>query len=293
MIEPIEAASAHDMLHLLTRLRRKGATVERDTSAGATAWQIMIPGTRRLARSPSTVDARLVAYARDHGWLTSDGRGDRLRLTEAGALKLTSGLNLSPQRLPAGTLQPAAALSKPRRQSPKRDDASPGVVARLRRQKGTSGKPLIAGDAAEAAERLAVDFMKGQMMPRVTANWDKAMLGQRPKGMAPGFGIEVRDQIADAQARVRRALDHVGHDNAGILIDVCCLDRGLEDVEAAREWPRGCGRIVLGIALAMLAKHYGIVTEGPERGRTSRWGTGDDKPTLEAWMSQAAPQPST
>ena len=159
----------------------------------------------------------------------------------------------------------------------------PAAVTRLKRQRGASGRPLLSGPAAEAAERIASDFLKGQMQPRVTANWDKAILGQRPEGMAPGLGIDIRDAIAAAQERVRRALDHVGSDHAGVLIDVCCLDKGLEDVEAARGWPRGAARVVLGIALNMLAAHYGLVAQGPARGKTSRWGTGDDKPTLEAW----------
>lgn len=273
------------MLQLLTRLRRKGATVRPCGASTEPSWLIVSPGDiRRKANEGFPVDARIVAYARDQGWITTDGDGAGLRLTEAGALKVARGLDLTAaEAKPAQTAEALPARSIGRKRETSRSEAAPSAVTRLRRQRDAHGRPLIAGAAKEAAERLAGDFMRGQMMPRVTADWDKAILGQRPAGMAPGLGTELRDMTADAQERVRRALYHVGRDHAGVLIDVCCLDRGLADVEVSRSWPRGAGRIVLGIALNMLAAHYGIVASGPERGRIDRWGRGDDRPTLDDW----------
>ena len=50
-----------------------------------------------------------------------------------------------------------------------------------------------------------------------------------------------------------------------VLFDICGLDRGLQDVEAERDWPRRGGKLVLRIALSHLAMHYGRDAEG--RGR--------------------------
>lgn len=280
MSEDSELQHARAMLQLLMRLRRKGAVIERTEATASTPWTIVSPGRlRQGAKETLSVSPRVVGYAREQGWIASDGDPNRLRLTEMGALKLTRGLDLAPSA-PPPQHTPSAA---PKRATQRKPGIAPIAVTRLRRQRNIGGRPLLSGAASEAADRIAADFIRGQMQPRVTANWDKAILGQRPEGVAPGLGVDLRDSIADAQERVRRALDHVGNDHAGVLIDVCCLDRGLEHVEASRGWPRGAGRVVLGIALNMLAAHYGIVASGPTRGKLDRWGSGDDKPTLDAW----------
>lgn len=279
MTNQIDPATARAMLQLLTRLRRKGAAIEPTSTIDGAPWVVTQPGGKPGMMSERlAIDAHVVEFARDQGWIAPDGDPNRLRLTEVGVLKLTRGLAAV-----AGAANVVPAKPRERRTTTRRNDSEPTAVARLKRQRGATGGPLLSGVAAEAAERIANDFIKGQMQPRVTANWDKAILGQRPEGMAPGLGIDLRDAVAAAQERVRCALDHVGSDHAGVLIDVCCLDKGLEDVEAARGWPRGTARVVLGIALNMLAAHYGLVARGPVRGKTSRWGTGDDRPTLDAW----------
>lgn len=279
MTNEIDPATARAMLQLLTRLRRKGAVVEQTSTIDDGPWVITHPGGNpRKTSERLLIDTHVVEYARDHGWIAADGGPNRLRLTEAGVLKLTRGLAAV-----SGAANFVTAKPRDGRNMTRRNDSAPTAVARLKRQRNATGGPLLSGVAAEAAERIASDFIKGQMQPRVTANWDKAILGQRPEGMAPGLGIDIRDTVAAAQERVRRALDHVGSDHAGVLIDVCCLDKGLEDVEAARGWPRGAARVVLGIALNMLAAHYGLVAQGRGRGTISRWGTGDDRPTLDAW----------
>lgn len=291
MTSDLAAPSAAAMLQMLSRLRRKGAYLDRIPGSADGDWQLNAPGQRRGFGARTVVSARLVSYAREQGWIACDKDQHRLRLTEDGMLKLSRGLTFAS---PGHQVSPPPSRTARQRATPGGANSdAPATVARLKRHRDAQGRPLLSPPAAEAAERLASDFIKGQMLPRVTANWEKAMLGQRPQGMAPGFGIDVRDQIAEAQMRVRRALDDAGGDLAGVLIDICCFDRGLEDLEGTRGWPRGSGRVILGIALERLARHYGIVTAGPMHGQMSRWGTGDDKPTLDAWRSDrmpAAPQ---
>jgi hypothetical protein len=52
-----------------------------------------------------------------------------------------------------------------------------------------------------------------------------------------------------------RALMAVGPEVAGILVDICCELKGLEDAEKANGWPQRAGKVVLQIALTRLAKH--------------------------------------
>jgi hypothetical protein len=77
----------------------------------------------------------------------------------------------------------------------------------------------------------------------------------------------------------------VGPELAGVLIDVCCHLKGLEEVERRSRWPQRSAKIVLQFALRSLARHYGLLrTEGggaqPGGGRVRHWGAEDYRPAI-------------
>ncbi len=75
---------------------------------------------------------------------------------------------------------------------------------------------------------------------------------------------------------------------AGLLIDVCCHETGLEAAERSAGWPCRSGKVVLDIALTALARHYGLIPpERPVAARLRHWGDADYRPTLDAWRSDA------
>jgi hypothetical protein len=98
----------------------------------------------------------------------------------------------------------------------------------------------------------------------------------------------LRDDVIAAKGRVHRALADVGPELSGVLIDVCCELKGLEDAEKSKGWPKRAGKVVLQIALDRLARHYGLGTgEGAARRVGIRhWGDEDYRPTLDAWDAQ-------
>ena len=110
-----------------------------------------------------------------------------------------------------------------------------------------------------AGERLAADFWHAQLSPRVTANWSASATSRRERRAAPGFGVELGDNVVAARQRVNRALAAVGPELGGILLDVCCHDVGLEAAERAHGWPQRAGKVILQMALTCLARHYGLL----------------------------------
>jgi uncharacterized protein DUF6456 len=158
----------------------------------------------------------------------------------------------------------------------------------LRRRKDKSGRPLLTEVQFEAGEKLAEDYWHAQLMPRVTANWSAPAPGARTRRSAPGTGVEMRDAVVAARQRVDRALMAVGPEMAGLLVDVCCHETGLETAERSAGWPCRSGKVVLDIALTTLARHYGLIPpERPLAARLRHWGDADFRPTLDAWQQGA------
>jgi hypothetical protein len=156
----------------------------------------------------------------------------------------------------------------------------------LRRRKDKSGRPLLTEAQVEAGEKLARDYWHAQLQPRVTSNWSAAAPAERTRRSAPGAGVEMRDAVVAARQRVNRALEAVGSHLAGLLLDVCCLDIGLEAAEQARGWPPRSAKVVLDVALTALAHHYGLIPpERPLATHLRHWGDADYRPTLDAWRS--------
>lgn len=133
---------------------------------------------------------------------------------------------------------------------------SESPLAWLASRKDRDGRALIGQDQFIAGERLRADFTRGHLSPRITSSWSG--IG-RTRGAGGGAG-EMTDLIVASRQRVRSALEACGPEFAGLLMDVCCFLRGLEDIERERGWPSRSAKVVLQLALDRLARHYGFRT---------------------------------
>ncbi|EKS42773.1 DUF6456 domain-containing protein [Afipia clevelandensis] len=150
------------------------------------------------------------------------------------------------------------------------DSESPLVW--LARRKGRDGRAMIGPDQFIAGERLRADFTRAHMTPRVTSNWT-GVAGT--KGTGGGAG-EMTDLIIASRQRVRLALEACGPEFSGLLLDVCCFLRGLEEVERERGWPSRSAKVVLQLALDRLARHYGLRGDTKGSGARIRTWLADD-----------------
>lgn len=159
----------------------------------------------------------------------------------------------------------------------------------LKNRKDRHGRPLITSQQFEAGERLRADYWFAHMSPRVTSNWSALAPTERSRRGAPTNAADLRDEVIAAKERVMRALMAVGPEVAGVLVDICCELKGLEDAEKENGWPQRAGKVVLQIGLTRLARHYGLIREErPEiyRSRLRHWGSDDYRPTLDAWRKE-------
>jgi hypothetical protein len=158
----------------------------------------------------------------------------------------------------------------------------------LKSRKDRSGRPLITDDQYQAGERLRADYWFAHLSPRVTSNWSAQAPSQRLRRAAPSNPALLRDEVIAAKERVMRALMAVGPEVSGILVDICCELKGLEEAEKENGWPQRAGKVVLQIALTRLARHYGLIADGtprPARRGLRHWGSDDYRPTIDAWRS--------
>jgi hypothetical protein len=217
-------------------------------------------------------------------WLTRDGQD--LVLSDAGRASLRrDGESADPFRhqhqIRATGLRDVEGV---RRRVTVNETESP--LGWLRSRKDRTGRPLITDAQYGAGERLRADYWFAGLSQRVTSNWSAPAPADRSRRAAPSHAASLRDDVIAAKERVARALKAVGPELSGVLIDVCCELKGLEEAERSEGWPQRAGKVVLQIALTRLANHYGIDTGDRAAPRRMRhWGSEDYRPSLDAWES--------
>jgi len=208
------------------------------------------------------VPAEVVRRCAGQGWLLREGGA--IRLAEAAS---THGIESG--------LVPDPADGKPIAVSIR---TSESPLAGLVRLKDRNGRPFLDEGEFRAGERLRADYTRGRIMPRLGANWEASVSSG---GRADGSGItELTDAALAARQRVDAALRAVGPELSGLLVDVCCFLKGLEQVERERGWPVRSAKVVVKTALGALARHY----HPPRRERHGspilHWGTDDFRPRI-------------
>ncbi|MGL4635947.1 MAG: DUF6456 domain-containing protein [Beijerinckiaceae bacterium] len=240
---------------------------------------VMILSRRKLSTVSGTLPREMVAEWLRRGLLEMGaGPGKRFILSEAGRM-MARRVNA-----PEGE----SYLSQHREESegtiageegrPVRLNDAESPLAWLRRRRNRDGSPMLDDARFAAGERLRAEMTYAQMLPRVTANWTAAVASSARSGDRS----DPTDATIAARQRVRKALDAVGPDLAGILIDVCGFLKGLADIERERQWPARAAKVVLDLALGRLASHYGLSSEahGKPSLPMSSWQACDARPIV-------------
>lgn len=268
-----EAARSRRILRYLKALERGQAELQETADPGVLLMRF--PGDRSI-KLPRTLyrlmtDDALIAAGRSGATVT---------------LSLTGTGRAAVKRLGAGG---CAAQHQERALSGCGHPARPGHVqvnldesplASLARLKRPDGETWLARKEIAAGERLRTDFETAMLQPRVTASWDPARVA-RSKGRCGNTVAEFSAASCAARSRVNAAVAAVGPELAGVLLDLCCFLKGLEQVERERGWPRRSAKLMLKTALGALDRHYHPPPHVPDIGRFIRhWGADGYRPEM-------------
>lgn len=228
----------------------------------AGSWVLKSLHLKRTLTVPPAVVAALLAK----GHLVTEpsgGLGSRARLAAAKGQITTH----RPPRPPAGAVTPCF-----------NDAESP--LAWLRARKSPTGKPLISDQQYLAGERLRADYEKSRLERRVTASWDAANTANANSGNRVA---DMTDAMIAARQNFHAALDAVGPELSGMLVQICCLSAGIEQAERLLELPQRAGKAVLALGLTSLARHYGFLRHSRSSDRQlgiAHWGAEDYRPAI-------------
>ena len=180
----------------------------------------------------------------------------------------------------------SSSAARPSRSARSARGTADSPLAWLHARRDRDGRRFIDDRQLEVGERFEADFRHARLGPRMTSSWSAATSSRNAPRGAPGFGVDLTDSVVAARQRVAAALDALGPELAGIVLDVCGLQIGVEEAERRKGWPPRSGKVVLALALSRLARHYGL---GPARaggsgpGEMGHWAAADARPTLDQW----------
>ncbi|MBL1431308.1 MAG: hypothetical protein COA60_007375 [Robiginitomaculum sp.] len=133
-------------------------------------------------------------------------------------------------------------------------EASP--LLKMYRQRDKFGKRFLSDREFAAGEKLRNDYACSNMGRMSGSNWTGVA---RDKSVA--LSVTFADgniNAIDAKRRVMEALAWSGPMLDRVLFSVLLREQGLNSLEMDRHWPSRSAKIVLKIALARLALHYGL-----------------------------------
>ena len=141
--------------------------------------------------------------------------------------------------------------------------------------RGRGGEPaFLQSHHIEAALRFQRLFERSRLRPRTTMHYGPRIGGGRG-------GNDIGDMAADARKQLAALHGALPPDCADVLIDVFGFEKGLQDIETERGWPRRSAKLVLRIALSALASHFGLTpsTTGATSSRARTWLDESARPT--------------
>ena len=139
---------------------------------------------------------------------------------------------------------------------------------------------MMSEEALAAGERLRRDWTMSHKEAPITMDW-AGLAAPQARSARPSDGLTENERALAARERLAKALDAVGPELSGMLLEICCLTRGMEAAERALGLPQRSGKVVLELALTRLARHYGLLkSPRPPSHALQQWALADYRPEI-------------
>lgn len=200
------------------------------------------------------------------------GRLARYAITAAGRAEAGRLLAQDESRRLARTVReaggPGAAVE---------DDAVPGAKAAgvrrspgtdaplhvLARRQRTDGEPWLPPELIAAALRFRENWEIARIGGALTRDWGALIAGRVSSGSGgTGHPSGLATRRLEAEQSLEAAIRALGPELAETVLLGVCQEQGMEDIEKRLAFPARSGKIVLRIALRMLARHYASIGSG-------------------------------
>jgi len=136
------------------------------------------------------------------------------------------------------------------------------IIVRLSRKSKGEKEAFLAAHHVLVANRVSALIAKSQLRPSITQNL--SVLRQGGKASSSGL-IDLSDMAIDCRKRLEQLVLQLPKDCAGVVVDVCGFEKGLQQVEFERSWPRRSAKLVLRMGLDHAAEFWNVAAfaQGP------------------------------
>ena len=136
--------------------------------------------------------------------------------------------------------------------------SQPEESSLLRLASARGGEPaFLQAHHLAAANRLERMIGRALLSPRLTMSYDGVNSGRRGRG-GSNHAADMSDTAAEARQKLNMLASKLPADCWNVAFDVCGLGKGLQTIEAERSWPRRGAKLVLRVALDLLAAEWGL-----------------------------------
>lgn len=131
--------------------------------------------------------------------------------------------------------------------------------------------PFMQRHHVEAAKKIEKLVELAQMRQRTTMSYDPTRVGATSG--SDFAGPELGERAIDARNTLNVCLGKLPADCAGVVLDVCGLQKGLQLVEQERKWPRRSAKMILRVGLDQVAAHFGLTAtvSGSQSNKPQQW----------------------
>lgn len=110
-----------------------------------------------------------------------------------------------------------------------------------------------------AGERFRSLFQRAALRVRTTMSYQPDPVARKNQGT--GVGADLSDMNIDARRQIDAIYTRLPADCTGVIIDACGFEKGLQQIESERGWPRRSAKLVLRIGLDQLAAYFGLMPD--------------------------------